>query len=74
MEIEVNGLPVVILQPCDLLAFLQDSELIAMGISLDDLTQIVVAVNMHMIHIDDYDKYEVQSGDRIDILSAVVGG
>lgn len=74
MEIEVNGLPVVILQPCDLLAFLQDPELIAMGISLDDLTQIVVAVNMHMIHIDDYDKYEVQSGDRIDILSAVVGG
>ena len=74
MEIEVNGLPVVILQPCDLLVFLQDPELIAMGISLDDLTQIVVAVNMHMIHIDDYDKYEVQSGDRIDILSAVVGG
>ena len=74
MEIEVNGLPVVILKPCDLLVFLQDPELIAMGISLDDLTQIVVAVNMHMIHIDDYDKYEVQSGDRIDILSSVVGG
>ncbi len=70
MQIVFNGKSITLTAPCNLFELLND-ETVTKKSSLD---QVVVAVNQTFIHRQDYQVCEIQDGDLIEMLGAVVGG
>ena len=70
MNVKFNGKEIEVNNKTSLKEVLEDQASLQ-GFNLEAS---VAAVNLQFVHKEDYGQYQVESGDDIELLTAVVGG